>query len=75
MCQKFEGGNQRGVAEYCQCVCPTGWMSEEKQKLHSKLDGGRWSPWGERVVIGADYNGHVGEGNRVFEEVLVRVTR
>ncbi|KAK3575028.1 hypothetical protein QTP86_019793 [Hemibagrus guttatus] len=34
---------------------------------------GRWrvlSPTGERVVIGADFNGHVGEGNTGDEEVM-----
>lgn len=31
-----------------------------------------WSPRGETVVIGADFNRHVGAGNRGEEEVMGR---
>ncbi|KAK3543292.1 hypothetical protein QTP70_014047, partial [Hemibagrus guttatus] len=43
---------------------------EEKERFWSELDEVMESiPTGERVVIGADFNGHVGEGNRGDEEV------
>ncbi|KAF7664357.1 hypothetical protein LDENG_00180020, partial [Lucifuga dentata] len=43
---------------------------EEKEKFWSELDEVMQSiPRGERVVIGADFNGHVGAGNRGDEEV------
>ncbi|KAK3508959.1 hypothetical protein QTP70_015383, partial [Hemibagrus guttatus] len=44
---------------------------EEKERFWSELDEVMESiPTGERVVIGADFNGHVGEGNRDDEEVM-----
>ncbi|KAK3508896.1 hypothetical protein QTP70_013717 [Hemibagrus guttatus] len=44
---------------------------EEKERFWSELDEVMESiPTGERVVIGADYNGHVGEGNTGDEEVM-----
>ncbi|KAK3541694.1 hypothetical protein QTP86_001113 [Hemibagrus guttatus] len=44
---------------------------EEKEKFWSELDEVMESiPMGERVVIGADFNGHVGEGNAGDEEVM-----
>ncbi|KAK3562413.1 hypothetical protein QTP86_033563, partial [Hemibagrus guttatus] len=42
---------------------------EEKERFWSELDEVMESiPTGERVVIGADFNGHVGEGNPGDEE-------
>ncbi|KAK3522429.1 hypothetical protein QTP86_010639 [Hemibagrus guttatus] len=42
---------------------------EEKERFWSELDEVMENiPTGERVVIGADFNGHVGEGNRGDEE-------
>ncbi|KAK3517204.1 hypothetical protein QTP70_001065, partial [Hemibagrus guttatus] len=44
---------------------------EEKERFWSELDEVMESiPAGERVVIGTDFNGHVGEGNRGDEEVM-----
>ncbi|KAK3559648.1 hypothetical protein QTP86_013601, partial [Hemibagrus guttatus] len=44
---------------------------EEKERFWSELDEVMESiPTGERVVIGADFNGHVGEGDRGDEEVM-----
>ncbi|KAK3559717.1 hypothetical protein QTP86_017709 [Hemibagrus guttatus] len=44
---------------------------EEKERFWSELDEVMESiPTGERVVIGADFNGHVGEGNTCDEEVM-----
>ncbi|KAK3524491.1 hypothetical protein QTP70_029270 [Hemibagrus guttatus] len=44
---------------------------EEKKRFWSELDEVMESiPTGERVVIGADFNGHVGEGNTSDEEVM-----
>ncbi|KAK3567931.1 hypothetical protein QTP86_027283, partial [Hemibagrus guttatus] len=44
---------------------------EEKERFWSELDEVMESiPTGERVVIGADFNGHVAEGNTGDEEVM-----
>ncbi|KAK3518224.1 hypothetical protein QTP70_033929, partial [Hemibagrus guttatus] len=44
---------------------------EEKERFWSELDEVMESiPTGERVVIGEDFNGHVGEGNTGDEEVM-----
>ncbi|KAK3528813.1 hypothetical protein QTP70_011605 [Hemibagrus guttatus] len=44
---------------------------EEKERFWSELDEVMESiPTGERVVIGADFNGHVGEGNTGDEKVM-----
>ncbi|KAK3569563.1 hypothetical protein QTP86_001258 [Hemibagrus guttatus] len=44
---------------------------EEKERFWGELDEVMESiPTGERVVIGADFNGHVGEGNTGDEEVM-----
>ncbi|KAK3532456.1 hypothetical protein QTP86_018454, partial [Hemibagrus guttatus] len=46
---------------------------EEKERFWSELDEVMESiPAGERVVIGADFNGHVGEGNTGDEKVMGR---
>ncbi|KAK3550196.1 hypothetical protein QTP86_021223 [Hemibagrus guttatus] len=49
---------------------------EEKERFWSELDEVMESiPTGERVVIGADFNGHVGEGNTDLEKAYDRVPR
>ncbi|KAK3524760.1 hypothetical protein QTP86_002555 [Hemibagrus guttatus] len=52
-------------------VAAVGCELEEKERFWSVLDEVMESiPTGERVVIGADFNGHVGEGNTGDEEVM-----
>ncbi|KAK3520075.1 hypothetical protein QTP70_012469 [Hemibagrus guttatus] len=52
-------------------VIEVGCELEEKERFWSELDEVMESiPTGERVVIGADFNGHVGEGNTGDEEVM-----
>ncbi|KAK3508061.1 hypothetical protein QTP70_011856 [Hemibagrus guttatus] len=54
-----------GTAPCCELV--------EKERFWSELDEVMESiPTGERVVIGVDFNGHVGEGNTGDEEVMDR---
>ncbi|KAK3524296.1 hypothetical protein QTP70_027035 [Hemibagrus guttatus] len=72
-------GNGKTV---CKCGAPNcsgflgvrpkvGCELEEKERFWSELDEVMESiPTGERVVIGADFNGHVGEGNTGDEEVI-----
>ena len=50
-----------------------GCLREEKDKFWTDLDEVVESiPKEERLVIGADFNGHVGEGNRGDENVIGR---
>ncbi|KAK3516441.1 hypothetical protein QTP70_013289 [Hemibagrus guttatus] len=66
--------NRNGVGvvlkeEFVRNVLEVGCELEEKERFWSELDEVMESiPTGERVVIGADFNGHVGEGNRGDEE-------
>ncbi|KAK3520715.1 hypothetical protein QTP70_030597 [Hemibagrus guttatus] len=65
---EFEGAMLNVVSGYAPQV---GCELEEKERFWSELDEVMESiPTGERVVIGADFNGHVGEGNRGDEEVM-----
>ncbi|KAK3518110.1 hypothetical protein QTP70_033330, partial [Hemibagrus guttatus] len=65
---EFEGVMLNVVSGYAPQV---GCVLEEKERFWSELDEVMESiPTGERVVIGADFNGHVGEGNTGDEEVM-----
>ncbi|KAI5104291.1 hypothetical protein C0J45_5917 [Silurus meridionalis] len=47
---------------------------KEKEKFRSELDEVvEGVPSNERLVIGADFNGHVGKGNKSDEEVMGRI--
>ncbi|KAK3559739.1 hypothetical protein QTP86_019373 [Hemibagrus guttatus] len=57
--------------EFVRNVLEVGCELEEKERFWSELDEVMESiPTGERVVIGGDFNGHVGEGNTGDEEVM-----
>ncbi|KAK3531167.1 hypothetical protein QTP70_013271 [Hemibagrus guttatus] len=57
--------------EFVRNVLEVGCELEEKERFWSELDEVMESiPTGERVVIGVDFNGHVGEGNTGDEEVM-----
>ncbi|KAK3570013.1 hypothetical protein QTP86_009167 [Hemibagrus guttatus] len=57
--------------EFVRNVLEVGCELEEKERFWSELDEVMESiPTGERVVIRADFNGHVGEGNTGDEEVM-----
>ncbi|KAK3526333.1 hypothetical protein QTP70_024287, partial [Hemibagrus guttatus] len=65
---EFEGVMLNVVSGYAPQV---GCELEEKERFWSELDEVMERiPTGERVVIGADFNGHVGEGNTGDEEVM-----
>ncbi|KAK3530865.1 hypothetical protein QTP70_003629 [Hemibagrus guttatus] len=65
---EFEGVMLNVVSGYAPQV---GCELEEKERFWSELDEVMESiPTGERVVIGVDFNGHVGEGNKGDEEVM-----
>ncbi|KAK3525870.1 hypothetical protein QTP70_010982 [Hemibagrus guttatus] len=52
-------------------IVKVGCELEEKARYWSELDEVMESiPTGERVVIGADFNGHVSEGNTGDEEAM-----
>ncbi|KAK3555042.1 hypothetical protein QTP86_006366, partial [Hemibagrus guttatus] len=63
---EIEGVMLNVVSSYAPQV---GCELEEKERFWSELDE-VMETTGERVVIGADFNGHVGEGNTGDEEVM-----
>ncbi|KAK3553836.1 hypothetical protein QTP70_012206 [Hemibagrus guttatus] len=65
---EFEGVMLNVVSGYAPQL---GCELEEKERFWSELDEVMERiPTGERVVIGADFNGHVGEGNTGDKEVM-----
>ncbi|KAK3560215.1 hypothetical protein QTP86_000764 [Hemibagrus guttatus] len=66
-----EGHEPEEKRKYSGYAPQVGCELEEKERFWSELDEVMESiPTGERVVIGADFNGHVGEGNTGDEEVM-----
>ena len=66
----IEGVMMTMISAYASQV---GCLRDEKDKFWTDLDDVVESiPREERVVIGADSNGHVGEGNRGDENVMGR---
>ncbi|KAK3551641.1 hypothetical protein QTP70_020851 [Hemibagrus guttatus] len=67
---EFEGVMLNVVSGYSSAL-QVGCELEAKERFWSELDEVMESiPTGERVVIGADFNEHVGEGNTDEEEVM-----
>lgn len=57
----------------CVCVPQVECQFEEKEEFGSKMhEVVKSVPLKENVVIGGDFSGHVGEGNRSDHEVLGR---
>lgn len=68
----FEG-LMLNVVYWCVCVPQVVCQFEEKEEFGSKLhEVVKSVPLKENVVIGGDFSGHVGEGNRSDHEVLGR---
>ncbi|KAK3506283.1 hypothetical protein QTP70_002439 [Hemibagrus guttatus] len=67
----MDNASDYGSEDFSGYAPQVGCELEEKERFWSELDEVMESiPTGERVVIGADFNGHVGEGNTGDEEVM-----
>ncbi|XP_033097632.1 uncharacterized protein LOC117101710 [Anneissia japonica] len=71
---EHEAGNRRGADKCNQCIRPhVGCERQVKEDFWTEVDELLESiPMEERVMIGADFNGHVRQGNRGDEDVMGR---
>ena len=69
---EHEDRSWRSDDEHCQCLRPhVSCELEVKENYWSELDELMESiPRGEKVVVGGNINGHIGEGNRGNEEEM-----
>ena len=67
---EIEGALKNAVSRYITKVCC--WLEEKETFWREISEEVESIPREERMVTGGDFNGHVGEGNRGDEEVIIK---